>query len=230
MSFDAHRNLAISTVALAPSPATSGTSLGVTNGEGARFPAAPFNATVWPAGQAPTPVNAEVVRVTARAGDTLTIARAQEGTAARSIVAGDLIAETITAKAFTDLESGANFPQLSRDTADGADSKSLQLTGGGPGGGNERGAMVVGYGNEASKPGTLELIVGDVLGAKLSVYTGPGYSLRGQIHSSGAFSWGGSFDAGVGSLHVGAAGNTGHQCQISKVATHNLDQKSSLMR
>ena len=48
MAFDAHKNLAISTVVTAPTPATSGTTLTVTAGEGARFPAPPFNATVWP--------------------------------------------------------------------------------------------------------------------------------------------------------------------------------------
>jgi hypothetical protein len=107
MAFDAHKNLAISAVVTAPTPATSGTSLVVTAGHGARFPAAPFNATVWPANAPPDPLNAEVIRVTARATDTLTIARAQEGSTARLIGVGDLIAQTITAKTLTDLETRA---------------------------------------------------------------------------------------------------------------------------
>ena len=107
MAFDAHKNLAVSTVTTAPSPATSGTSLVVTASEGARFPAPPFNATVWPSAAMPTPANAEVVRVTARASDTLTIVRAQEGTTARAMTAGDLIAASITAKTLTDLETQA---------------------------------------------------------------------------------------------------------------------------
>ena len=107
MAFDAHKNLAVSTVATAPTPATSGTSLTVAGGEGQRFPAPPFNATIWPANAAPTPANAEVVRVTARATDTLTIARAQEGSTARLVGVGDLIAQTITAKTLTDLETQA---------------------------------------------------------------------------------------------------------------------------
>ena len=102
---DAHKNFAVSTVATAPSPATSGTSLTVASGDGTLFPTAPFNATVWPAGVQPTAANAEIVRVTARATDTLTIARAQEGTSARSIVVGDQIAATITAKTLTDVEA-----------------------------------------------------------------------------------------------------------------------------
>lgn len=103
---DAHKNLAVSTVATAPSPATSGTSLIVAAGQGARFPAAPFNATIWPAGSTPDPSNAEIVRVTAVSTDTLTITRAQEGSSARTVVVGDQITATVTAKTLTDIESG----------------------------------------------------------------------------------------------------------------------------
>jgi hypothetical protein len=105
MAFDAHANFAISTVATAPSPATTGTSLVVTGGQGSRFPAVPFNAVVCP-NALPTPANAEVVRVTARSADTLTITRTQEGSSARPIVAGDMIFAAITAKTLTDLETG----------------------------------------------------------------------------------------------------------------------------
>lgn len=102
---DAHANFAYSLVATAPSPATSGTSLVVTAGQGTRFPAVPFNATIWPVNTIPTPANAEIVRVTARSTDTLTITRAQESTTARTVVVGDQIAATITAKTFTDIEN-----------------------------------------------------------------------------------------------------------------------------
>lgn len=105
MAFDAHKNFAYSTVATAPSPASSGTSLVVHAGDGALFPAAPFNATVWPAGVQPLTTNAEIVRVTAVSTDTLTIVRAQESTSARTIVAGDQIAVTITKKVITDIEA-----------------------------------------------------------------------------------------------------------------------------
>ena len=105
---DTHANLATSAVATAPSPATSGTSLVVTAGHGTRFPAVPFNATIWPSGSSPDPSNAEIVRVTARSTDTLTITRAQESTTARTVVVGDLIAATITNKALTDIEDVLN--------------------------------------------------------------------------------------------------------------------------
>lgn len=105
MAFDPHANLAISVVSTAPSPPTSGTSLTVNTGHGVRFPAVPFNATVWPVAVAPNPANAEIIRVTARTTDTLTILRAQEGTTARAIGSGDQIAASITAKTLTDVET-----------------------------------------------------------------------------------------------------------------------------
>lgn len=108
---DAHKNFAYSLVATAPSPATSGTSLVVSSGEGSRFPAVPFNATIWPTGTKPTPANAEIVRVTAISTDTLTITRAQEGTTARSVIVGDQIAATITALTLTDAEQADGWQQ-----------------------------------------------------------------------------------------------------------------------
>lgn len=109
---DAHANFAYGTIATAPSPASSGTSLTLSSGAGALMPAVPFNATVWPTGVNPLNSNAEIVRVTNRSGDVLTISRAQEGTSARSILVGDQFAATITAKTLTDAEltitDGAN--------------------------------------------------------------------------------------------------------------------------
>ncbi len=107
-AFDAHKNFAVSTVATAPSPATSGTSLVVTTGSGARFPTPPFNATIRPAGSAATTANAEIVRVTGVSTDTFTIVRTQEGTSARSIQVGDAILATVTVKSLTDVED--TFP------------------------------------------------------------------------------------------------------------------------
>src|SRR6185503_16719287 len=52
-SVDANANLAYSIVASAPSPVASGTSLSVATGEGAKFPAVPFNCTVWAANELP---------------------------------------------------------------------------------------------------------------------------------------------------------------------------------
>ncbi len=108
MAFSAHPILAVSLVATAPSPATSGATVTVTTGQGARFGSVfspPVPATIWPAGLLPDPTNAEVVWITGRSGDVLTITRAQEGTSARTVVVGDQIAATATPKTFTDLET-----------------------------------------------------------------------------------------------------------------------------
>lgn len=103
---DQHANFAYSTVATAPSPATSGTSLGVQTGDGAGLPTPPFNAVVCPANaNPPRASSSEIVRVTAIVGDTLTIVRAQEGTSARTILVGDQIFAAITKKTLTDIEA-----------------------------------------------------------------------------------------------------------------------------
>lgn len=108
-TFDSHKNLAYSTVATAPSPATSGTSLVLAAATGALFPAPPFNAVCWPSGGATaSQSNAEFVRVTAISTDTLTIIRAQEGSTAQSIGVGWQVALSATAKALTDIEGAIN--------------------------------------------------------------------------------------------------------------------------
>jgi hypothetical protein len=102
---DAHTNFAYSTVATAPSPADTGTTLSVQSGHGARFPAAPFNAAVWPANQNPLVTNATIIRVTSKgSGDDWTIVRDQEGSSARSIQVGDQIHAGPTKKWFDDIE------------------------------------------------------------------------------------------------------------------------------
>lgn len=104
-TFDSKKNLAYSTVGTAPVTATAGTSLIVQAGDGTKFPTPPFNATVWPTAVQATVANSELVRVTAIVVDTLTIVRQTESSGSRSIVAGDQIAATITAKALTDIEA-----------------------------------------------------------------------------------------------------------------------------
>jgi hypothetical protein len=93
----ARKNFAYSTVLTAPSPATSGTSVVVQSGDGAKFPAVPFPVTIWPAGVQPISTNAEIATVTAISTDTFTITRTQEGSTNRSVVVGDQIANAMTA-------------------------------------------------------------------------------------------------------------------------------------
>lgn len=103
MGFDAHTNFATSTVASPPVPADTGLSLSINPGEGARFTGIPpYNCTVTDG------VSSEIVRVTARASDTFTILRAQEGSSAINIKGGMNFKNTITKKIITDLETGFN--------------------------------------------------------------------------------------------------------------------------
>jgi len=91
------KNFAYGTVATAPSPATSGTSLVLGSGEGALFPTTfPYSVVIWPTAVNPTSSNAEIVTVTSISTDTLTIVRGQEGTAARTVVTGDQVMYAVT--------------------------------------------------------------------------------------------------------------------------------------
>lgn len=125
---DAHTNFAFSTVATAPSPATSGTSLVLASGDGAIYPTAPFQVTIFPVGAMPTKANAEIARCTAKSTDTLTLVRAQEGTTARTVVVGDQIIAGVTAKTLTDLELIPTTTQASSYTVALADNGTLVET------------------------------------------------------------------------------------------------------
>lgn len=84
-----------STVLVAPSPASSGTSLEVQIGHGARFPAVPFTVTLHPPSEFPNLDNAEKLLVTAKSTNTFTITRAQGDTTAKAIEAGWRISNTL---------------------------------------------------------------------------------------------------------------------------------------
>jgi hypothetical protein len=96
------------------------TSITLESGHGARFPAAPFNAVIWNSGQYPDPSDdpdVEVLRVTAKATDTFTIERGQEGTVDVDHSAEGftyLLIAPLTAKTVNDLA-----PVLDRLTDDG---------------------------------------------------------------------------------------------------------------
>lgn len=101
----ANKNFGKGTVLTAPSPATSGTTLVLDSGQGALFPdpatsGGRYPITIYPAGTSPTAADSEVAYVTARSTDTLTILRAQEGTAARTVVVGDRVHAGVTAFAW----------------------------------------------------------------------------------------------------------------------------------
>jgi hypothetical protein len=105
-TYDAHTNFGYSLIAVAPTPAASGTTFNVTTGEGAVFPTVPFNIVIWPAGANPSTTNAEICRVTSKGtGDNWTVTRTQESSSARAIALGDQVANAITVKVLTDVEA-----------------------------------------------------------------------------------------------------------------------------
>ena len=86
---------------LAASITTSATSLTVASGHGARFPSLSsgeyFYATLIDSSN-----NLEIVKVTARSSDVLTVTRAQESTTARAFAIGDRIELRVTAQGLVD--------------------------------------------------------------------------------------------------------------------------------
>lgn len=110
MTFDNHKNFAVSTIAVAPNPPGSGLALILVTGGGKEMPVAPFNATVYPAGVSfASASNAEIVRVESVTGDNIALSgRAQEGSKARLIQPGDQFAVTITVKTLTDIEEAVS--------------------------------------------------------------------------------------------------------------------------
>lgn len=108
--FDQKTNFAYGIVAVAPSPATTGTTFTLQAGQGGLFPAVTvgYNLVVCPAGSLPTTTNAEILRVTGVTGDTLTVTRQQESTAARSIQVGDQVSNDPTVLAWTQIQNA--FP------------------------------------------------------------------------------------------------------------------------
>jgi hypothetical protein len=99
------------TATLAASISTSSTSLTVTTSQGALFPTLGagdyFYATLTDSSN-----NLEIVKITARSGDTLTAVRAQEGTTARIYAAADKLELRVTAAVlsnFADLDGPNTF-------------------------------------------------------------------------------------------------------------------------
>jgi hypothetical protein len=90
--------------ALASSISSSSTTIVLAAGQGVEFPT-PGGGNYFYATFTDTSNNLEVVKVTARVVDTLTVVRGQDGTAARSYAAGDLVELRPTAAALTDMQA-----------------------------------------------------------------------------------------------------------------------------
>lgn len=144
------KNLATTTVATAPSPATSGTSLTVATGTGSRL--YDGMAVLHPAGAVPTTANAEVVSITV-SGDVVTLTRAQESSTARTVVVGDILTQGITAAMWDTLVASNAGKAAASHVHSAADvtSGTLPLARGGTGGADAAGARAsLGLGSAAT--------------------------------------------------------------------------------
>lgn len=99
-TFLTKKNNAKSTIT--DNPLTSGaTTLNVQTGDGSKFPAAPFHATLYSS----DPASGEIVKVTAKSTDQFTIVRAQESTTAQEWAQGTKFELLVTAKLFDDFQT-----------------------------------------------------------------------------------------------------------------------------
>ncbi|MDP3793574.1 MAG: hypothetical protein Q8R07_02360, partial [Candidatus Uhrbacteria bacterium] len=99
-TFLTKKNNAKSTIT--DNPLGSGaTTLNVQSGDGVKFPAAPFHATLYTTDAS----LGEIVKVTAKSTDAFTITRAQEGTSAQSWIQGAKLELLVTAKLFDDFQT-----------------------------------------------------------------------------------------------------------------------------
>lgn len=96
---------------LASSITAAATSLTVTTGEGAKFPA-PTGGDWFPVTLLKADGSSEIARCTARSGDVLTVTRGQEGTSAIAFSAGDRVELRVTKAAMDEFVQG--FRQTSQ--------------------------------------------------------------------------------------------------------------------
>lgn len=87
------KNLANGILALGVS--TSDTTWVLESGYGGAMPAVPFFLTITPFGQLSTMGNSEIVNVTARTADTLTVQRGAKGTTAKAFAAGAVVSNGV---------------------------------------------------------------------------------------------------------------------------------------
>jgi hypothetical protein len=105
--------------ALASSISSASTTIVLAAGQGVEFPT-PGGGNYFYATLTDTSNNLEVVKVTARTVDTLTVVRGQDGTAARSYAAGDLLELRPTAAGLTDMQAYTPSGNITAGTIVGA--------------------------------------------------------------------------------------------------------------
>lgn len=114
--FDSHPNLATGTVQVPPIQPTTGQTFKLFPGQAGAFePNMPV--TLAPPLTMPDADNSEIGYLTAIAGDTLTIQRAQEGSIPKIVVPGWRVYGTITRKTITDIEEAVAAIPIATDAS-----------------------------------------------------------------------------------------------------------------
>lgn len=105
--------------ALASSISSSATTIVLASGQGVEFPT-PGGGNYFYATLTDTSNNLEIVKVTARTVDTLTVVRGQDNTTARAYTAGDLLELRPTAAALTEMQEYTPSGNITAGTIVGA--------------------------------------------------------------------------------------------------------------
>src|ERR1019366_7600983 len=115
---DSLENFASSTIAVGPSPATSGTTLTLESGPPSPTP--PYDLTCWPPNTQPTYANAEIVRVLAQTGNVVTsMTRNPYQSSPQPIVAGWNAAQNLTSAMLGQLGGGLTIDSFPTFNASG---------------------------------------------------------------------------------------------------------------
>ena len=114
------------------------TSMSVAVGHGGRFPAPGngFYVTIWDASLYPDPrqdAAMEIVLVTARSGDNLTVTRGQNGTSAAAHAAGQAVKLLLDASHITDLQTAVNTLESNSGNVSSANGNKIQAGSGSTG-------------------------------------------------------------------------------------------------
>lgn len=210
------KNFATSVVATAPSPATSGTSLVVGAGHGARLPSTPFYASLHPEGTMATWDTAEIVEVTGKASDTLTIVRAQRSSTAKAVDIGWRISspfyaedvatltdtQTLTNKTLT-APTIADFTNMAHDHQDNDDGGVLTGAALTSTDGLLRNMLTYTSNDTWTKPAGLKFVIVQVVGGG-----GGGGGADATSANVAVGSGGGSGGYGIKKIAVGSLGST----------------------
>ncbi|AAQ54997.1 phage tail fiber protein [Burkholderia phage Bcep22] len=185
---------------LASSLAADATILAVLPGEGSKYPT--LSAGDWfPLTVVKSDGSFEIMRCTARATDTLTVSRAQEGTAALAFNAGDRVELRFTAAVFlalAQIDGALSFSQLTVNSQGNATNPFTVN-----GASNTNGAGIFLIGNGATTPnktirshnGNLEVVNSSYSAVILSLNDAGDVAVSGSLKRAGNIVWdAGNFD------------------------------------